>query len=71
MKVWTLGKFKQKWDLAYHARSRPSSMFALKLWYEVEVLAVSKRSRDTCISHMPAIYLSWDLIHGQGLERDR
>ena len=46
--VWTLGKFKQKWDLAYHARTRLSSMFALKLQYKVESLTVSKRSRATC-----------------------
>jgi len=43
--VWTLGKFKQKWDLAHHARTRLLSMFALKLQYKVESLNVSKHSR--------------------------
>lgn len=39
--VWTLGEFKQKWDLAYHARTK----LTLKLQYEVEPLTVSKHSR--------------------------
>lgn len=71
--VLTLGKFKQQWDLADHARSRLSSMFALKLQYKVESLTGSKHSKAMCDLTYACCIVSGQLsqlIPGQGLEMD-
>lgn len=51
--VWTLGMLKQKRYLAYHERTRLSSMFSLKLQDKLGSLPVSNTAGLFLISHTP------------------